>query len=214
MSPAGNPANSIRSAVSRLGFNLVRLTAMSHAMQQLEKQKALAPIRNELAEIYRASSEVAAICYVIAKRAFGRQPDEAMLAGLLHAIGSLYILTHAQQVDPELRKDPGFRAVVQDWQPVLGKAILDSWGVPARIGLAVASQDDLLGVQAPDADPVARLLSAAKMRYRLAREPRLRDERPGLDELMRSLQIGTGNFLDLVASSHNDIEEMQQLLAA
>ena len=116
MNAAGNSATSIKIAVSRLGFNLVRLTAVSHAMRQMERIETLAPIRKELGDIWRASNEVAAICYVVAKRAFGRQPDEAMLAGLLHGIGGLYILTHTQKVDPALRADPDFQAIVSDWQ--------------------------------------------------------------------------------------------------
>jgi HD-like signal output (HDOD) protein len=214
LNAAGNSATSIKAAVSRLGFNLVRLTAMTHAMRQMERLEALQPIRRELGRIWRASNEIAAICYVVSRRAFGRQPDEAMLAGLLHGIGGLYILTHTQQSDPALREDPEFQAIVQDWQPRLGKAILDTWGLPERIGAAVASQDDLLGTDPRELEPLSRLLSAAKLRHRLASDPELRRQVPAADELMRSVSLGAGSFLDLVAASHQDIEEMQQMLAA
>lgn len=214
MSAAGNPATSIKAAVSRLGFNLVRLTAMTHAMRQMERQESLRPIRAELGSIWRASNEVAAICYVVAKRAFGRQPDEAMLAGLMHGIGALYIVTHTQKADPALREDPEFRAIVRDWQPRLGKAILDGWGLPERIGHAVANQDEILGTPPQNMEPLARLLAAAKLRHRLGSDPELRRQLPQADDLMRSVSLGPGTFLDLVASGHQDIEEMQHLLAA
>ncbi|MBW7931748.1 MAG: HDOD domain-containing protein [Gammaproteobacteria bacterium] len=214
MNAAGNPVTTIKLAVSRLGFNLVRVTAMNHAMRQMEQQKALAPIRADLGAIWRASNEVAAICYVVARRAFGRQPDEAMLAGLLHGIGGIYILTQIQSAEPALREDPGFRAVLGDWQPRLGKAILDTWGLPGRIGEAVANQDELLSGSPQEMEPLARLLSAAKLRHRLGSEPALRRELPQADELMRTVTLGENSFLDIVASSHQDIEEMQGLLAA
>jgi len=214
MNAAGNPVTTIKLAVSRLGFNLVRATAMNHAMRQMEQQEALVPIRAELGLIWRASNEVAAICYVVARRAFGRQPDEAMLAGLLHGIGGVYILTQIQAVEPGLREDPGFRAVLRDWQPRLGKAILDTWGLPTRIGEAVANQDEILDGSPQDMDPLARLLAAAKLRHRLGSEPALRRELPQADELMRTVTLGENSFLDIVASSHQDIEEMQSLLAA
>jgi HD-like signal output (HDOD) protein len=214
MNAAGNSATSIKAAVSRLGFNLVRLTAMTHAMRQMERLEELKPIRRELGDIWRASNEVAAICYVVARRAFGRQPDEAMLAGLLHGIGGLYILTHTQKEDPALRADPEFQAVVRDWQPRLGKAILDAWGLPDRIGQAVASQDEILSAGPQNLEPLARLLAAAKLRHRLGTEPELRRQTPGADELMRSVTLGSGTFLDLVAASQQDIQEMQHLLAA
>ena len=214
MNAAGNPAISIKAAISRLGFNLVRLTAMTHAMRQMERNEALQPIRAELGSIWRASNEVAAICYVVARRAFGRQPDEAMLAGLLHGIGAIYIVSHTQKADPALRGDPEFQAIVRDWQPRLGKAILDAWGLPERIGQAVAHQDELLGAGPKNLEPLARLLSAAKFRHRLGSEPALRREMPEADDLMRSVTLGERSFLDLVAAGHQDIEEMQQLLAA
>lgn len=214
LNAAGNPVGSIKLAVSRLGFNLVRLTAMNHAMRQMERQEVLQPIRADLGSIWRASNEVAAICYVVARRAFGRQPDEAMLAGLLHGIGGVYILTQTQTVEPALRADPEFQAVLHDWQPRLGKAILDTWGLPPRIGAAVASQDELLGVGPQGMEPLAQLLSAAKLRHRLGADPGLRRELPQADEVMRTVTLGSESFLDIVASSHQDIEEMQGLLAA
>jgi len=214
MNAAGNPASSIKAAVSRLGFNLVRLTAMSHAMRQMERLRELQPIRAELGSIWRASNEVAAICYVVARRAFGRHPDEAMLAGLLHGIGGLYILTHTQKADPALREDPDFHAVLADWQPRLGKAILDAWGLPERIGAAVANQDELINAGPQGLEPLARLLSAAKLRHRLASDPQVRVAMPEADDFLRAVTLGSGSFVDIVAASHQDIEEMQHLLAA
>lgn len=214
MNAAGNTTTTIKMAVSRLGFNLVRLTAMTHAMRQMERINELAPIRAELGAIWRQSNEVAAICYVVAKRAFGRQPDEAMLAGLLHGIGGLYILTHTQKAEPALREDPQFRSILADWQPRLGKAILDAWGLPERIGAAVAEQDELVTAGPDGLEPLSRLLSAAKFRHRLANEPELRAQMPDADGFLRSVSLGAGSFLDHVAAGHQDIEEMQHLLAA
>lgn len=214
MNAAGNSVVSVKSAVSRLGFNMVRLTAMTHAMRQMERLDGLQPIRKELGDIWKASNEVAAICHVVARRAFGRQPDEAMLAGLLHGIGGVYILTHVQTVDPELRADPDFQTVLRDWQPRLGKSILDTWGLPERIGQAVAGQDELLSGASQELEPLARLVSAAKLRHRLGSDPELRRQMPGADEVMRSITLGDASFLDMVAAGQQDIEDMQQLLAA
>ncbi len=214
MNAVGNSATTIKAAVSRLGFNLVRLTAMTHAMRQLERLTELAPIREDLGRIWRASNEVAAISAVIARRAIGRQADEAMLAGLLHAIGGIYILTQTQKADPALRADPQFRAVVSDWQPRLGKSILDGWSLPERIGEAVARQDDLPGTDPQQLEPLARLLSAAKLRHRLSTEPAFRAERPGAEAVLAAVTFNGSTFLDLVAASQQDIEDMQQVLAA
>ena len=40
--------------------------------------------------------------------------------------------------------DPAFAATLETWQPIIGKAILESWGLPQRICEAVENQDYLL----------------------------------------------------------------------
>jgi HD-like signal output (HDOD) protein len=214
MNPGGHSINNINGAVTRLGFNLVRGTAAAYAIGQMRRAQELEPIRHELESVWRSSNEVAAICYVVAKRAFGRQPDEAMLAGLLHQIGRLYILTHALSNDPSLRDDPDFQDILDGWQAQIGSAILAEWGLPERIGEAVAQQDDLLGEDSEGLQPLSKLLSAAKLRNRIAHEPSLRESHPDADERMTAVNFGDSSFLDLVASGQSDIESMQQTLAA
>ena len=102
-----------------------------------------------------------------------RQPDEAMLAGLLHGIGGLYILTQTQRLDPAMRADPDFQAVLQDWQPRLGKAILDTlaaselidrgdWEGFRRLAIeALASPGRICSRSTPTSRPCATAYSAA-----------------------------------------------------
>jgi HD-like signal output (HDOD) protein len=214
MNTSGRAINNINAAVTRLGFNLVRGTAAAYAIGQMRRAKELEPIRTELEQVWRSSNEVAAICYVVAKRAFGRQPDEAMLAGLLHQIGRLYILTHTLKADPELRRDPGYAEVLQSWQAQIGSTILGEWGLPERIIEAVAQQDELLAEgHESGLQPLTKLLSAAKLRNRLASEPSLREAHPDADDRMNTVNFGNNSFLDLVAAGRGDIEIMQQALA-
>lgn len=214
LNPGGNEINNLNGAVMRLGFNLVRATAAAYAMGQMRRTRELEPIRGELEACWRASNEVAAICYVVAKRAFGRQPDEAMLAGLLHQIGRLYILTHTLRADPALRDDPEYGQVIAGWQAQVGRVILDEWGLPSRIGQAVADQDALIDDDGRELEPLPKLLAAAKLRHRLATEPELRETCPEADERLQLLRVGNASFIDLVAASQGDIELMQQTLAA
>ncbi|MEO8445698.1 MAG: HDOD domain-containing protein, partial [Gammaproteobacteria bacterium] len=144
MNPSGTPVASLNNAVSRLGFNLVRTVSTAFALRQLSRDSSLGAIRTDLEQVWKSSNEVASICYAVAKQAFGRQPDEAMMAGLLHSIGRLYILMHAHNNDPAMRADPAFASTLETWQPIIGKAILEAWGLPQRICEAVENQDYLL----------------------------------------------------------------------
>jgi HD-like signal output (HDOD) protein len=214
MNPGGTPVASLNNAVNRLGFNLVRTVATAFALRQLSRDSSLGAIRPDLEQVWRTSNEVASICYAVARQAFGRQPDEAMMAGLLHSIGRLYILMHAHQNDPTMREDPTFTATLETWQPIIGRAILEAWGLPQRICDAVENQDYLLAGGSAELEPLTRLLSAAKLRHRLDVEPDLKVQHPDAELLLGSVNLGKGSFMDLVAVSQADIANMQQALAA
>jgi HD-like signal output (HDOD) protein len=214
LNASGTPVASLNNAVSRMGFNLVRTVATAFALRQLSKNTGLAPIRHELEAVWRASNEVAAIGYAVGKRAFGRQADEALMAGLLHGIGRLYILSHAQKADPDLREDPQFAATLTTWQPAIGKAILEVWGLPKRIAEAVEHQDYLLAGGSAELEPLTRLLAASKLAYRLASEPDFKDHHPDAEFLLSRVNLGKGSFLELQAACASDISEMQVALAA
>jgi len=214
MNPTGSPVASLNNAVNRLGFNLVRTVSTAFALRQLSRDRSLGAIRPELEQVWKTSNEVAAICYAVGKQAFGRQPDEAMMAGLLHSIGRLYILLHAHQNDPTIREDPAFAETLETWQPVIGKAILEAWGLPQRICEAVENQDYLLGGGSAELEPLTRLLSAAKLRHRLDLEPELHLQHPNAETLMNSVNLGKGSFMDLIVMGQTDREAMQLALAA
>ena len=214
MNPSGSPVASLNNAVNRLGFNLVRTVSTAFALRQLSRDSTLGAIRPDLEQVWKTSNEVAAICYAVGKQAFGRQPDEAMMAGLLHSIGRLYILLHAHQNDPTIREDPAFAETLETWQPVIGKAILEAWGLPQRICEAVENQDYLLGGGSAELEPLTRLLSAAKLRHRLDLEPELHLQHPEAETLMNSVNLGKGSFMDLIVLGQTDREAMQLALAA
>ena len=214
MNPSGTPVASLSNAVNRLGFNLVRTVATAFALRQLSRDSSLGAIRPDLEQVWKTSNEIASICYAVARHAFGRQSDEAMMAGLLHSIGRLYILMHAHHGNPTIRDDPSFAATLETWQPVIGKAILAAWGLPQRICEAVENQDYLLAGGSAELEPLTRLLAAAKLRYRLDAEPGLSVRHPDAEFLLNSVNLGKGSFTELVAVSQADIESMQHALAA
>lgn len=126
LNPSGTPVASLNNAVSRLGFNLVRTVATAFALRQLSRDETLGEIRPELEAVWRTSNEVAAVCYGVARQSFGRQSDEAMMVGLLHSIGRLYIIMHAHKAEPALREDPSYQEMLGSWQPIIGRAILEA----------------------------------------------------------------------------------------
>ncbi len=132
----------LRKAVARMGFNVVRSVAVAFAMKQLRQKDAYSPeIRAELEKAWRESIEIAALSYVLAKRRTSLNPDQALLTGLLHVLGRLYILMRASTT-PGLTAS-GMLDVVAGWHAAIAKAILESWGLPETLQEAVERQDEL-----------------------------------------------------------------------
>jgi HD-like signal output (HDOD) protein len=86
---------------------------------------------------------VAGLCYVVAKRCTQVNPDTALLAGLLHGVGKLYILTRALK-QPSLWQDkPTYNQIVRDWHANIAKAILENWEVSEEVVDAVADYENI-----------------------------------------------------------------------
>jgi HD-like signal output (HDOD) protein len=140
--PASGEITDLRNAVSRLGFNMVRTVAVDFAMRQLRRRDNYsAAARAEIEAVWRDSLKVASLSFVIAKHYTDVNADQALLTGLLHGLGRLYIVMRAEEMSVVAETD--IRVVADGWQASIGKAILESWGLPEGLQHAVEHQDDL-----------------------------------------------------------------------
>jgi HD-like signal output (HDOD) protein len=139
--PSGRPLSDLRSAITRLGHQLVQSAAMSFAVEQMKNQKSLHPIATQMSELWKRSISVASICQVVARRT-KVSPDEAFLTGLLHGIGRLYILVRAVSKAHDMCQDPNFMELVDGWHMSIGKMVLENWGFSEVIANAINDQAD------------------------------------------------------------------------
>ncbi len=131
----------LRKAVARMGFNMVRSVAVAFAMRQLRRKDTYTPTAQlQLEQAWEQSLAVSATCFVVAKRFSRLNPDQALLTGLLHVLGRLYIIMRSKDV-PEL-SDAEMHEVIGGWHATIGKAILETWGLPEALQHAVEHQDE------------------------------------------------------------------------
>jgi HD-like signal output (HDOD) protein len=134
---SGKAVTELRSAITRLGQQMVQGTAMSYAMQQMKNEQSLRPIAEPLAQLWNRSIAVASLTRLIAAKT-KVNADEAFLTGLLHGIGHLYILARSAA-------NPNSQSVMQSvagWHASIGKAVLESWGFDQALCDAVGEQED------------------------------------------------------------------------
>lgn len=139
--PSGRPVTDLPHAVSRLGFQLVRCAAMSFALRQMKIVDADSELRPQLQELWRKGALVASIGYVVARETHATNPDEALVTGLLHNVGRLYLLLRARTLSSAVIETGMWEQVSHDWHPRIGSTILEHWKFPERVVRAVADQN-------------------------------------------------------------------------
>jgi putative nucleotidyltransferase with HDIG domain len=139
--------------VARLGNKLVRNLVTSQVMKQMF-QATNDLVDQRLRAVWEHSVQVAAIARALANRAPGVLPDQAMLAGLIHDIGTLPILYRAEERD-ELLDTPGLLdQLITRLHTRIGGAILKHWKFPEALVAVAAEHEDLQRSHAGPADLV------------------------------------------------------------
>lgn len=139
--PSGNRIETVEAAISRLGFELVKNTAVSLAVRQMflaEQHKDIAPV---LRSIWQNSTQLAAMCAAVVdgRRVF--KEETAFLCGLLHFVGKLYIITRARNY-PEFKGNPqALQDIMDGWYPKVGSCIVESWDFPEEIAQTLDTEE-------------------------------------------------------------------------
>ena len=138
---SGKRLTDLRSAITRLGHQMVHGTAMSYAMQQMKNEASLRSIAQPMTQLWNRSITVASICRIVAQRT-KVNADAAFLTGLLHGIGNLYIMARAATQATGLGSEHSWLDLLIGWQASIGKAVLESWGFEEEMCDAVGEQED------------------------------------------------------------------------
>lgn len=120
-------------AIGRLGFEVVRNTAMSVAMKQLYNSDKHDKAARHLKAVWAHGMKLSSMAYALAELRTSLNKETAFLCGLMHEVGKLYILTKAEEF-PDFLGDPAsLDAVMAEWNPQISKSIVESWGFPEAV---------------------------------------------------------------------------------
>jgi len=148
---SGNKIKDIPTAITRMGFKMAHSIAISIAMDQVMNASSNHALASQFQQLWQHSITVAALSFVITKKQSRHpslkqnriNPDEAMLAGLMHDIGKTYILTRAEGY-PALIEDPEMlEQVMLEWHTGIGSAIINNWDFDEAM-MNVADEHELL----------------------------------------------------------------------
>jgi HD-like signal output (HDOD) protein len=207
----GKPIQDLRTAINRMGHNMVRSAAIAFSMSQLKKVESLKGLEKPLDELWKSSAAVAAMSHAVAKRYSKINPDTGMLAGLLHGIGKLYILTRSSQ-HPALFADTAtYNQIVRDWHSPVAKALLENWDMAEEIVNAVSDYEDMERAHSGPVDltdvlTVGNLLAAFK-EHPESLEINMHDV-----AACKRMQIDRASYEKLIDESEHEIDALRQAL--
>ena len=116
-------------AMTRLGLKAAQDIVTAFAMKSVFNAKTPI-IRQKMAELWTHSSYIASISAVFAHKIPGFDPDRAMLAGLIHDIGIVPILTYADNHPDIIANPKDLVETVKELRADIGVQIIRRWDFP------------------------------------------------------------------------------------
>lgn len=207
-SPDGKPVRNLPAAITRLGIELVRTTAVAIAMSQILRAKEVAAFGELTHALWQHSIKSAAAARILARTYTRINPDEALLAGLVHDLGAFYMLYRAVQY-PELRaRQDTVKHLIMQWHEGIGVTLLGVLGMPAEIVQATIDHDHprvapVTVHSLTDVVYVSNILAGAHFEWLYQ----------DIDPIVGEASIVRQNFADLLPEIEADTREMQAVFA-
>ena len=212
---SGKPILELRTAISRIGYNMVRSASISFAMAQIRNSNKLAGLEHYLQDVWLRSTRVAAFSYVLAKACTRSRinPDEAMLTGMMHSIGKLYVLTRAA-AHPELFANSAvLDEILEQWHPSIGKAILENWEFSEAMAQAVGEQEEHDRSE-PEIADLSDILAVAVLMARHSEDlPALQSDLKDMPGALR-LELSDARMASVIKESATEVSALSEALGA
>ena len=146
------PVTEVGIAINRLGRDIVQNSVMAYAMRQMRQTQKLKAAQPYLETVWHEGVNVASVCFVMARKFTKLSPDQALLAGLLHGVGKLYILSKAEEYPELFADEESLMTLLEEWHCPIGESILESLDFGDELAHAVGNYQDLQREHEGDVD--------------------------------------------------------------
>ncbi|WP_097460898.1 HDOD domain-containing protein [Mangrovitalea sediminis] len=203
-----------REAVVRLGLRTTRQLVTVFSMRELFKSKR-PELQAEMARLWDHSREVAAISWVLARALPGVDPEEALLAGLLHDIGTIPVLQYADHYVSLFADGRRLDETSRSLRGEIGQALLEHWDFPPRYGEVARHAEDWLYDTGDEQVHLVDIVIIAQLHAYIGKhcEPQL----PAFFEVpafqrMQCLELGPQQSLRVISEARTQIGALHSLL--
>jgi HD-like signal output (HDOD) protein len=210
LNPSGQRVNTLRTAVSRIGFSMARSLTMAFAMSQMRRAETWRGLETQFGDIWSFSARLAATSYVLARRCGRPDADEAMLAAMLHSVGKLFVLTRLGRF-PMLLGDAAVHREVEDaWHARSSRALLARWDLASEVLEAACGFDKSSEAGSPTLQDV--LCAARQLLDLRDADDAARATALGAP-LFKRLQLDACATTELLAASAAEVDSLRAALS-
>lgn len=203
----GKPkVNTVKAAISRLGFKTLRNLVMAISMNNLSKTNN-STVRKFLSNFWAHSSEVAAISYLLAKSQKHLNQDQAMLAGLIHDIGTLPLCINAGVMFPNIDEND-LASIARKYSAQVSEKMLNEWGFPPEMTEIPIAHENLQFQSSSDRSSYADIVTIANLLNRVTAKTVNWDNISAVKRLGLDIQI----YQDFFERFESDITSARSML--
>ena len=205
----------VREAVIRLGMHTTRQLVTVFSLREVFKTQRPS-LQKHMEQLWRHSREVAALCRVLAEHATRIDPEEAMLAGLLHDIGVVPVLVQAEHHPKLFVEEQNLRHAVAELRADIGCAVLDNWAFPRAFVDAARYAEDW-HYECPQAEPqLVDVVIVAQLHSMIGtsqKEPLPAFEQVPAWRRLGELNLNASRSLELLTEAREKVDEVHKLLS-
>lgn len=165
----GHYVGNLYDAIPRLGYRALYSLVMNIILTKLFRAKNL-PINQKLKELWNQCQKVAANSYVLAQQHKHLKPEDAMLIGLVHEIGTLPLCLYADRHYPRINAK-SLEVLISTFSAPISFQLLQSWNFPEELVDVVADKVSLLSANETDTPNYVDVVTMANLLTQGATKP-------------------------------------------
>jgi HD-like signal output (HDOD) protein len=205
----------VREAVIRLGMRTTRQLVTVFSMREVFRSQRPA-LQKEMDRLWRHSREVAALCWVLADSATSIDPEEALLAGLLHDIGVVPVLVQAEHHVNLFADQANLDHAIKELRSDVGTAVLENWAFPPAFLEAVRQAENWAWESSESSPQLADIVIVAQLHAMIGASQN--SDLPSFDQVpayrrLGELELNASRSLQLLTEARARVDEVHRLLS-
>ncbi len=202
--------DTLQAAIVRLGMDVTYKQVMAYAANELFNSLSSNAFKR-LEKLWAHSRKVAAISRILAKNTKLFNPDQAMLAGLMHDLGVIVIVGYLEKHDEELSAEL-IEEIIQVMRPQITGLLMSKWNFSEEVVTVAEECEDWFRNES-DAPDLCDLIIVAQ--YHSLMGTAEMSSMPPISKIpaITKLNMGPKESIELMKQSNKEIKDIESMLS-